>query len=126
VDLSLTEQILCSIKISYATILEFSGKYFLTLEGNTSLLIEGQLFESTSKDDPQSRFEPLRNLVGIKVIEASAGDSGILKVVFAGGASLSCQPDGNYEPWNVAGPHGLIVCMPSGELAVWGPLENHG
>jgi hypothetical protein len=31
----------------------------------------------------------------------------------------------NIESWNVNGPHGeMVVCMPGGELAVWGRQQE--
>ncbi len=36
-------------------------------------------------------------------------------------AQVSCRVNLNIESWNVNGPHGeMVVCMPGGELAVWG------
>ncbi len=60
------------------------------------------------------------NLVGHVVASASSG-GGILLLAFASGVTLRCDPDPDYEAWEVEGgkPHSFIVCCPGGELAVW-------
>ena len=43
-------------------------------------------------------------------------------MTFADGGALRCEPDPDYEAWQVVGgdPQALVVCLPGdGELAVW-------
>jgi hypothetical protein len=63
---------------------------------------------------------PLSSLLGRSVASASARD-GVLFLVCADGATLRCEPDPDYEAWQVEGgnPYPLIVCRPGGELSVW-------
>ena len=60
------------------------------------------------------------SLVGHVVASASSG-GGILVLTFENRATLRCDPDPQYEAWQVEGgkPHSFIVCCPGGELAVW-------
>jgi hypothetical protein len=62
----------------------------------------------------------LSDLFGRSVASASAKD-GVLLFVFADGATLRCEPDPEYEAWQVEGGHPLrlIVCRAGGELSVW-------
>jgi Family of unknown function (DUF6188) len=66
--------------------------------------------------------EPLAvpHLAG-RTVSATSTEAGTLGISFADGATLRCDPDENYEAWEVVGgdPQYLVVCMPGGELAVW-------
>jgi Family of unknown function (DUF6188) len=66
--------------------------------------------------------EPLSlpDFVGRSVASASA-KGGVLSFVFADGATLRCEPDPEFEAWQVEGGHSLrlIVCRAGGELSVW-------
>jgi hypothetical protein len=63
---------------------------------------------------------PLTALVGRMVSEASA-PNGSLRLTFTDGSLLRCDPDPQYEAWQVVGgdPQALIVCEPGGKLAIW-------
>ena len=62
----------------------------------------------------------IASMVGNVVSDASTVD-GMLLLSFNDGSVLRCEPDDQYEAWQVVGgsPQYLIVCMPGGELAVW-------
>lgn len=103
-------------------ILEFSGKYFITLEGDFTLHAPGKTFQLSPDNDPEEKFEPLRELVGVDVTECAADDAGTLTITFSNEAVIHSDPDGMYEAWNLAGPRGMkVVSMPSGGLATWSP-----
>jgi hypothetical protein len=59
-------------------------------------------------------------LVG-HVVASASSSGGILSLTFRDGVTLECDPDPQYEAWQVEGgkPHSFIVCCPGGELAVW-------
>jgi hypothetical protein len=59
-------------------------------------------------------------LIGRSVASASA-KGGVLLFVFADGATLRCEPDAEFEAWQVEGGHPLrvILCRAGGELSVW-------
>jgi hypothetical protein len=63
---------------------------------------------------------PLTALVG-RTVSAASAPSGSLRLAFTDGSVLRCDPDPQYEAWQVAGgdPQALIVCEPGGELAIW-------
>jgi hypothetical protein len=58
-----------------------------------------------------------------QVTSATATDRGRLEVRFAKGASLTVEPDPDYEAWGIAtGSEGFrLVSMPGGDLAIWQP-----
>jgi hypothetical protein len=62
----------------------------------------------------------IASLVGSVVADTSTLN-GALLLSFTDGSLLRCQPDPNYEAWQVVGgqPQYLVVCQPGGELAVW-------
>jgi hypothetical protein len=62
----------------------------------------------------------IASIVGIVVADTSTTD-GALLLSFTDGSLLRCEPDSNYEAWQVVGgwPQYLVVCQPGGELAVW-------
>jgi hypothetical protein len=71
--------------------------------------------------DSQGGPITLDGLIGRVVQSASVDPDGTLCLAFNGGASLRCEPDPQYEAWQVVGgdPQTLVVCMPGGELAIW-------
>lgn len=67
---------------------------------------------------------PVFSLYRKAVKSAKAHKDGRLQIEFFDGEKLYVPPDrnGNYESWEVIGVrHLLIVCKPSGGLAVWLP-----
>lgn len=62
----------------------------------------------------------IASLVGSVVADTSTLD-GTLLLSFTDGSALRCEPDANYEAWQVVGgwPQYLVVCQPGGEVAVW-------
>jgi Family of unknown function (DUF6188) len=76
--------------------------------------------ETQVVDGRAGSADPLE-IVGSVVVAASAG-GGTLALTFADGSALRCEPDPEYEAWQVVGghPQALVVCLPGdGELAVW-------
>ena len=60
-------------------------------------------------------------LLGGDVTDAAVSDTDEL-VVAISGITVRCGSTADYEAWPVNGPAGeLVVCMPSGGLAIWGP-----
>ena len=63
---------------------------------------------------PVSRGKTIRALP-----VSPAGD---LSVTFDDTSQLSVKAAAEYEAWQLSGPRGeMVVCMPGGELAIWGP-----
>jgi hypothetical protein len=80
------------------------------------------VYIETTPDCVDADGQPLSlpSLVGRSVASASAKD-GVLLLAFADGTTLRCEPDPDYEAWQVDGgyPQRLIVCCPGGQLSVW-------
>lgn len=55
-----------------------------------------------------------------KVVSSTSTEGGTLALRFASGESMRCEPDADYEAWQVVGgwPQSLVVCTPGGELAI--------
>jgi len=106
------------VRLGHAIVLSFSGGRQVLIESVAHL----------SGPDGRAVVEPgdnssdvLAALLGDVVRAARAHDTGELQIVFAGGAELLVCVDADFESWAVTGPDGfLIVCLPRGELAVWG------
>ncbi len=90
----------------------------------------------------EQRFDPekwaglgsaLESLLFKKVAEVKAHRSGELEITFTHGDVLRVMPNADYEAWHVvgtasvaSGDHASIVCMPGGELAIWGMSDPNG
>ncbi len=49
-------------------------------------------------------------------------DGGVLELRIGTDVAIRVSPDAAYEAWTYAGDDGtLVVSMPGGELAIWGP-----
>lgn len=60
-------------------------------------------------------------LLGGDVTEAAVSDTDELAVTISG-TTVRCGSAPEYEAWTFNGPAAeLVVCMPSGGLAIWGP-----
>jgi hypothetical protein len=60
------------------------------------------------------------SLLRQKVVEASVGESGGLRLRFASGQRLECPPDERFEAWTLVTASGeRMVCMPGGGIARW-------
>ena len=78
--------------------------------------------------DPERPAEAAKPLVELRLRRISAltiEDNSTLAVEFDGGYHLKCPPDPDYEAWWVVQENGaMIICMPGGNLAVWGPRSE--
>lgn len=121
-DLDLAGKTLQSVLIEHSIRLQLSEGRFVLVESPFSLDREGVSVVFSPEEDFEEAFEPIRRLIGLTVVEATADDSGALRIRFGDGTVLQVPSDDAYEAWNVSGPGGgLVVCMPGGELAVWNP-----
>jgi hypothetical protein len=70
--------------------------------------------------DENHGARPLSDMVG-SVVSDTSTDGGVLVLSFEDGRTLRCEPDVEFEAWQVVGgtPQNLVVCSPGGELAVW-------
>ena len=119
-DLGLKGKRLQSVLIDYTLRLQLSDVYFIVIESPFNLDFEGRYVSLSPEEDADEDFEPIRLLVGRTVEEATADESGTLRIRFSYGTLLRVPPDEAYEAWNVSGPDGaLVVSTPGGKLATW-------
>lgn len=119
-DLGLQGRILQSVLVDYTLRMQLSDEYFIAIESPFKVDSSGKTFSLSPEEDADDAFQPIRQLVGQTVEEASADEAGTLRVSFSDGTRFEVPPDDHYESWNVSGPGGaLVVCMPRGELAIW-------
>ncbi|ORA51976.1 hypothetical protein BST22_13730 [Mycolicibacterium chubuense] len=119
-DLGLGGKRLRSVLIEHSVLLQLSEGHFVLIASPFTLVREGMLVAFSPEEDPDEAFGPIRQLIRRAVVEATADESGLLRICFGDGTALQVPSDDAYEAWNVSGPGGaLVVCMPGGELAVW-------
>lgn len=119
-DLGLDGKKLQSVLIENSLVMTFSDEFFALMASPLTLSREGEAFTLTPDEDPAEAFAPIRQLVGLDVVESVADDSGALRMAFEDGSLIQVPADDQYEAWNVSGPRGaLVVSMPGGELAIW-------
>jgi len=124
-DLGLRGKSLQSVLIEHTVRMQLSDVYFIVIESPFRLDIDGDSFSLSPEEEPDAALQPLRQLVGHTIEEATADTAGALHVIFEGGARLTVEPDPAYEAWNVAGPDGaLVVSTAGGKLATWKSQSN--
>ena len=70
---------------------------------------------------PQGLSDELVGLIGASIEAVSVSNAGDMTIRCAVGQIDVCADDA-FEAWQIYGPSGeIIVCMPGGELAIWGP-----
>lgn len=119
-DLGLRGKKLQSVLIENSLVVQFSDDYFALIASPLTLSRSGHVSTVTPDEDPEEVFAPIREMVGLDVVESTADDSGALKIAFGDGSVIHVMADKAYEAWNVSGPRGaLVVSMPGGKLAIW-------
>ena len=119
-DLGLTGKSLQSVLIEHTVRMQLSNVYFIVIESPFRLDIHGDSFSLSPEEESDAALQPLRQLVGHTIEEATADAAGALHVIFEGGARITVEPDAAYEAWSVSGPDGaLVVSTAGGKLAVW-------
>lgn len=67
----------------------------------------------------------LSPLVGKTITALRVSKVGDLSVLFDDASELSVKAAAEYEAWQLSGPRGeMVVCMPGGKLAIWGPRDD--
>jgi len=119
-DLGIRGKSLQSVLIESTVRMQLSDVYFIVIESPFRLESHGDSFSLSPEDESDDALQPLRQLVGHTIEEATADAAGALHVIFEGGARLTVEPDPAYEAWSVSGPDGaLVVSTAGGKLAVW-------
>ncbi|MDW5614059.1 MULTISPECIES: DUF6188 family protein [Mycolicibacterium] len=119
-DLGLNGKSLQSVLIEYTLRMQLSDVYFIVIESPFNVDSHGESVSLSPEEDADEAFQPIRQLVGQTVEEATADETGALRVRFSDGTRLEVPPDEAYEAWSVSGPNGaLVVCTPGGKLAIW-------
>jgi hypothetical protein len=119
-DLGLRGKSLQSVLVEHAVRIQLSDVYFIVIESPFTLDIHGNSFSLSPEEERDDAHQPLRQLIGHTIEEATADAAGALHVIFEGDTRLTVEPDEAYEAWSVSGPGGaLVVSTPGGELAIW-------
>lgn len=119
-DLGLHGKSLQSVLIEHTVRMQLSDVYSIVIESPFRLDIHGHSYSLSPEEEPDAALQPLRQLVGHTIEEATADAAGALHVIFEGGARLTVEPDAAYEAWSFSGPDGaLIVSTAGGKLAIW-------
>ena len=94
--------------------LDLAGVTHITLEGGSRVEIDTTLCQDELTD-------AVRPLLGQAIIGTVVSSSGDLTITLSH-AQVEVQAGDDHEAWQIYGPSGeIIVCMPGGELAIWGP-----
>ncbi|MDT5364777.1 MAG: hypothetical protein QOC69_6539 [Mycobacterium sp.] len=124
-DLGLRGKSLQSVLIENTVRMQLSDVYFVVIESPFRLDVHGDSFALSPEKEPDTGLQPLRQLVGHTIEEATADAAGGLHVIFEGGARLTVEPDAAYEAWSVSAPDGaLVVSTAGGKLAIWKSQSN--
>jgi hypothetical protein len=124
-DLGLRGKGLQSVLAEHTVRMQLSDVYFIVIESPFRLDIHGESFSLSPEEETDDALQPLRQLVGQTIEEATADAAGALHVIFEGGARLMVEPDPAYEAWSVSGPDGaLVVSTAGGKLAIWNSQSN--
>lgn len=119
-DIGLNGKPLQSVLVEYTLRMQFADVYFVVVESPFRLEVNGVGVLLSPEEDADEAFEPIRQLVGQTVEDASADENGLLSIRFSGGTQIVVPPDKDYEAWSSSGPRGaLVVCTPGGKLAIW-------
>lgn len=100
---------------------EGNGDFTIRIEGK--FRVGPRSSTRASELDPGERgsLGPVLGLVGLSVTRAAARPSGDLELVFADETVLRVPSDPQFEAWEVAGPHGLLlISTAGGGLTTWG------
>ena len=75
--------------------------------------------------DNPATVGPALTTLGRSVDFATVED-GVLTLMFSDASQVRCEPNDLYEAWQVVRgvPQHLVVCAPSGELAVWDDMSD--
>ena len=110
------------VRLGHAVVLTFGGGSEVLIETAARLSGPGVRAVVEPGDHPS---DVLATLLGAVVTDAWTGRAGTLTICFAGGSELAVEAHADVESWAVAQPGGvLVVCLPGGEVAVWGDYEG--
>lgn len=110
------------IRSDFALKLYTTDGWEVLLAGDTSLTEARrppvELDTEVAQDEPIDEVKPL---LGQQITAAEVTPEGQLVLEF-GGTRVVTRVGEDHEAWQIAGPDGeRIICMPGGELAIWGP-----
>lgn len=108
-------------RFDYAVTILMTSNYGLTSEFRIENKFYFQTRELSYEIDPERLVvAPIISILHQTVIKAVAHKNGRLVLGFRNGSELTAYPNDSYEAWTFANDVGdRIVCMPSGELAIW-------
>ena len=110
------------MRYNYCLSLWTADNWQLDLAGETTLQVDGQAPVAVDTELCQDELtDDVRPLLGKVITSVSVSPEGDLDIEFDD-ARLSVSAGYDYEAWQLSGPNGeKVICMPGGELAIWGP-----
>jgi len=118
-------QILERIHFGYVLQLTFSDGY--GIQAGTSIVLNTPAGATVIEPGVDDDSSPLVALIGERVLDLVANESGALDVQFTGDARLHIEPDSRFEAWTLFGPKQLkVVSLPGGGISVWSPRDGSG
>ena len=113
------------IRFNYSLAIWTSDNWQLDLAGITHVTVEGRSpveIDTTLCQDELT--DEVRPLLGQTITGAEVSSAGNLTITL-NQTLLQVEAGDDHEAWQIYGPSGeIIVCMPGGELAIWGPRRN--
>lgn len=111
--------------VDYAFSIKLEKGLNLRLEADFDYLDSaGTLHRITPEDDPTS-CGPALGVSRATVASMHTTSDGHLEMTFTDGSRLSVEATPAYEAWATTESNGAkVVCLPDGELAIWGPLDQ--
>ncbi|WP_369243642.1 DUF6188 family protein [Streptomyces sp. R41] len=122
-DLELRGQSVDRVCLDSALTLFTSGDVEMRIETDATLMGADGIHVRFDPESPGPVAGRIVELLHSVISTASYSDAGVLSMSFEGGEELTAPPHDEYEAWGVVYPDGRrIVCVPDGEVAIWGPI----
>ncbi|GGR30583.1 DUF6188 family protein [Streptomyces aurantiogriseus] len=120
-DLNLQGQTVTRVCFDGAFTVLASGGSELRIETEAVLQVPGRRQVSFDPEFPDVVTVHLVALLRDVINVAEVGAVGDLVIEFGSGVKLAVRPHEDYEAWGlVRGDGGRVICMPGGEIALWG------
>lgn len=124
-DLGLSGTTVDDVLIEYSVRVQLSDLSVIVVESPLTIQNRAGRAHFTPDSDSDRALQPIQLLVTRTIEAATVDHAGGLRVNFTDGSQLCVDADDAYEAWTVSRPDGrLIVCLPGGDLARWGPARG--
>ena len=112
----LEDRQLTMIGINFQTRLRFGPAEFV-IESAFDLDVAGVKYRL--EPDQRAGLGRLLAIYPDSVSDAAVNGDGVLRPAFVSGATVTVEPDPQYEAWSFVGPGGCeVICLPGGQLSI--------